>query len=102
MPTLPNVAAFIIDGTVVNVGALSTENDYEACHAALADQYDSILIAPAAGIGWEEYEPGKVRMPSPFPSWVWNGDEWEAPVPKPDDNYYWDETAGEWKPVEAS
>jgi len=32
---------------------------------------------------------------------VWNGDEWEAPVPKPDGNYWWDETAGEWKPVEA-
>ena len=102
MPALPKVRAIIDDGVVVNVAALSSENDYTQLKADLATQHDSVLEVAEAGIGWEEYEPGKVRMPSPFPSWVWNGDEWEAPVPKPDGNYYWDETAGEWKPVEAS
>ena len=85
MPALPNVAAYIIDGVVVNVGALSTENDYTAAHALLADQYDSILIVPAAGIGWEEYEPGKVRPPQPSPDCVWTGTEWDCPQPEPDE-----------------
>lgn len=42
------------------------------------------------------------RPESPFPSWVWNGNEWEAPLPYPDDGaeYVWDESLGEW--VEAS
>ena len=101
MPALPDVAAYIIDGIVVNVGALSTENDYAAAHAALADKFDSILIVPAAGIGWEEWEPGSLRPPSPYPSWSWDGGEWVAPVPKPDGDYSWDEGAQEWKPVEA-
>ena len=100
MPALPDVAAFIVDGVVVNVGALSTENDYVPMLAALADEYDSILIVPAAGIGWEEYEPGALRPPSPYPSWSWDGGEWVAPVPKPDGDFAWDEDAQEWKPVE--
>jgi len=102
MPALPKVLAIIDDGVVVNVAALSSENDYTQLKADLATQHDSVLEVAEAGIGWEEYEPGKVRMPSPFPSWVWDGDEWEAPVPKPDGPHEWDEAAGEWKPVEAS
>jgi hypothetical protein len=96
MPTLPNVLAIIDGGVVVNVAALSSENDYTQVKAHLASRHDSVLEVPAAGIGWEEYEPGKVRPPSPFPSWVWNGDEWEAPVPKPDGDYYWDESTQSW------
>jgi hypothetical protein len=84
MPALPNVAAYIIDGTVVNVSALSTENDYKAAHALLADSYDSILIVAEAGIGWEEYKPGKLRMPAPSPDCVWKekAQEWDCPAPE--------------------
>jgi hypothetical protein len=96
MPALPKVLAIIDNGVVVNVAALSSENDYTQLKADLATQHDSVLEVATAGIGWEEYSPGKVRMPSPFPSWVWNGDEWEAPVPKPDGDYYWDENTQSW------
>lgn len=39
--------------------------------------------------------------PSPFPSWVWDGQKWMPPVPVPDRGdeslcYYWDESAAEW------
>jgi hypothetical protein len=102
MPALDKVLAIVDGGVVVNVAALSSENDYTALKADLASKHDSVLEVPVAGIGWEEHEPGKVRPPSPFPSWTWNGDEWEAPVPKPDGDYMWDEAAGEWKPVEAA
>ena len=102
MPALPKVLAIIDGGVVVNVAALSSENDYTQLKADLTKQHDSVLEVATAGIGWEEYEPGTLRMPSPYPSWLWNGDEWEAPVPKPDGDYYWDEAAGEWKPFEVS
>lgn len=59
-------------------------------------------------IGWVE-EPGKKRLvqvcdvpklypPQPFPSWKWNGEEWEAPVPKKFDKpYKWNEEARQWE-----
>ena len=100
MPALPDVAAVIDGGVVVNVAALSTENDYTGWLDAMRAEHDSVLIVPAAGIGWEEYEPGALRPPSPYPSWTWDGGEWVAPVPKPDGDYWWDEGAQEWKPVE--
>ena len=86
MPPLPEVAAYIIDGIVVNVGALSTENDYKAAHAALADKFDSILIVPQAGIGWEEYKKGKVRPPQPSPDCSWDDKAavWVCPEPEPE------------------
>ena len=101
MPALPDVAAIIDDGVVVNVAALSTENDYSGWLTAMKAEHDSVLIVPAAGIGWEEYEPGSLRPPSPYPSWTWDGSAWVAPVPMPDDGgaYSWDEDAQDWKPV---
>ena len=86
MPALPVVLAIIDDGVVVNVAALSTENDYSALKAHLATQHDSVLEVAAAGIGWEEYEPGKVRMPQPGPDCVWDGTEWVCPEPESEDD----------------
>jgi hypothetical protein len=39
--------------------------------------------------------------PSPYPSWILddNGD-WNAPKPKPEGNYSWDEALGDWVIVE--
>lgn len=54
-----------------------------------------------AGVGYT-YDPllDAFIPPSPYPSWVLNGDSclWEAPIPFPDDgNYYvWDETTTQW------
>ena len=93
-------AALITAGVVVNV-AVYDEDTSAGWLAAVTPDYDEVRIVDEAGIGWTVEADG-LRPPSPFPSWVWNGDEWEAPVPKPDGDYYWDETAGEWKPVEAS
>jgi hypothetical protein len=79
MPALPNVLAIIDGGVVVNVAALSSENDYTQLKADLATRHDSVLEVPTAGIGWEEYEPGKVRMPQPFPDCVWEDESWVCP-----------------------
>ncbi len=35
----------------------------------------------------------------PFPSWIWNGEFWEAPVPYPQDDkfYHWNEDTQSWE-----
>jgi hypothetical protein len=67
--------------------------------------YNSSFRANYATIdGW--YDPVKdVFIPrKPFPSWVLNETtvKWEAPIPYPvdDNDYYWDETSGNWKTYE--
>ena len=85
MPALPNVLAIIDGGVVVNVAALSSENDYTALKAHLASRHDSVLEVAAAGIGWEEYVTGKVRPPKPGPDCTWNSKDavWVCPEPEP-------------------
>lgn len=38
------------------------------------------------------------RPEQPYPSWTWEGGEWAAPEPYPDDGeeYVWDETSNTW------
>ena len=38
------------------------------------------------------------RPPQPYPSWIWNGEIWEAPVPYPEGggSYVWNEDTQEW------
>ena len=86
MPALPDVAAMVDGGVVVNVAALSTENDYSAWLTAMKAAHDSVLIVPAAGIGWEEYKKGKVRPPQPNPDCSWDDKAavWVCPQPEPE------------------
>lgn len=43
---------------------------------------------------------GEFRSPVPYPSWVWDGTEYQPPVPQPEATpgfgWDWDESAGEW------
>jgi len=41
------------------------------------------------------------RPESPYASWVWNGDYWEAPIAKPEDTnkYKWNESITNWEEV---
>jgi hypothetical protein len=54
-----------------------------------------------AGIGYTYDEHRDAFIPpTPYPSWVLNGQTclWEAPIPYPDDGgmYYWDEESQSW------
>jgi hypothetical protein len=51
MPELPKVLAMIDGGVVVNVAALSSENDYTQFKAEMSAQHDSVLEVAAAGLG---------------------------------------------------
>lgn len=53
-----------------------------------------------AGIGYYyDSQRDAFISPKPFPSWVLNEETclWEAPVSKPDGNWYWDEETTSWK-----
>lgn len=54
-----------------------------------------------AGIGWTYIERLGFYPPKPFESWLLNGLTWEAPKPKPEGNYDWDEAVLDWISVEA-
>jgi hypothetical protein len=87
-------AALIRDGVVVNA-AVYDEDTSADWLAAVSPEYDEVRIVDEAGVGWTVEAEG-LRMPAPFPSWVWSGSEWEAPMPKPDGEFVWDEAAGVW------
>lgn len=96
---VPQVAAIIDAGVVVNVAALSTQNDYTGWVTAMEAAHDEVRLVEVAGIGWTVESDG-LRPPSPYPSWTWDGTAWVAPVPKPEGNHVWDENTGSW--IEAS
>lgn len=49
---------------------------------------------------WEYYR-GDFRPTSPYPSWSWDGEEWQSPIPKPDgDQWVWIEDALDWVYIE--
>jgi len=56
-----------------------------------------------AGIGFTYDEELEAFIPpQPFESWVLNEDtfQWDAPIPRPEGDYHWDEDAGDWIAVE--
>lgn len=51
--------------------------------------------SPGVGNGWS-YVDGVFIPPQPFQSWTWDGESWVAPEPKPEGDYAWDESLGQW------
>lgn len=46
-------------------------------------------------IGWTMEVDGW-RPPPPYPSWSWDGQYWQAPIPDPLDGSVWDEDSLSW------
>lgn len=59
-------------------------------------------LDPRPGVNWTVHPDG-YRPPTPYPSWVWNGGAWEAPVPMPTEpgSLVWDEDTLSWLEVTA-
>jgi hypothetical protein len=60
--------------------------------------YNGTIRKQFAGIGYS-YDPisDVFIKPQPFPSWQLNDNfDWEAPVPKPEGNYVWEEDSQSW------
>ena len=50
------------------------------------------------GIGYDyNADTNTFTPPKPFPSWVWNGSAWVAPVNKPDSMLKWNEINQSWE-----
>jgi hypothetical protein len=60
--------------------------------------YNGKIRKQYAGIGFSYDSTNDVFIsPQPFPSWSLNNNfDWQAPKPRPEGNYYWDEELGEW------
>ena len=60
--------------------------------------YNNNIRKQYAGIGFTYNEEADVFIaPQPYPSWSLDANhDWQAPTPKPDGNYYWDETSLSW------
>ena len=66
---------------------------------------DAILTVWAKNAGQEYSDTVTFTVPrpdQPYPSWAWNGEWWEPPVPYPDDGgrYEWDEEGQQWATVD--
>lgn len=65
--------------------------------------YTLFLWAENNGERFEkEFEFTTPRPKQPYPSWTWDGEIWNPPVPRPDDDklYEWDEEAQNWVEAE--
>jgi hypothetical protein len=65
----------------------------------LETSYASTTRKNYAGIGYTYDEARDAFIPpTPYPSWVLDEAtcRWDAPTPKPDGEYVWDEQAGDW------
>ena len=65
-------------------------------------EYELYLWAENGGVSFEKTVSFNTPRPEqPYPSWVWDGEKWNPPVPRPDDSqeYTWDEDAQQWEPI---
>lgn len=67
----------------------------------LQTSYNKNFRGNYAGIGMS-WNGSVFHGPSPYPSWVLDGQGvWQAPTPKPEGEYYWDEPTLAWVAVNA-
>lgn len=98
------IYAFVDEGVVSNTVVI---NDPQVVKQ-LKKQHDDVVLVgqdSRAGIGYT-YSPDEgFRPPKPFPSWVWNKENfWEAPVAAPEpsnadnpETFEWNESDGSWQ-----
>ena len=60
--------------------------------------YNNKIRKQYAGIGYKYDTNADVFIaPQPYPSWsLDNNFDWQAPIEKPEGNWYWDEEIGNW------
>jgi len=96
-----------IDSTniVLRVLAFADDKDIQWITERLSGQWiesSKEIRKTLAGVGnTYDSEKDEFIRAKPFPSWILNEEnfEWEAPTPKPDGDYYWDEETTSWVEV---
>lgn len=68
--------------------------------AEIAEEVTGLVAVETNGEPWVDWmlHGAEWRPPAPFPSWVWDGDTWVAPVLMPSDPgvWAWNEDAQTW------
>jgi len=64
--------------------------------------YNNNIRKQYAGIGYKyDVDADVFIAPQPFPSWsLDNNFDWQAPKPRPDGYWFWDELNLQWQPLE--
>ena len=93
--------AFIKDGEVVNVAVFDNPSEELLLIFKSEFDLDEILLATDQTAFGGTYDGVQFWKPQPYPSWIKNDIEWEAPVDYPADGkfYIWDESSQMWKEV---
>ena len=98
--------AEILDGTVQRVIVVHDNdetNGAQFCHNLFGGQWLQCSYTnrirkqfPGLGFTYDEVRDEFVA-PQPYPSWTLDGNnDWQAPTPKPEGDYYWSEAELEW------
>lgn len=87
------------NGVVVNAILWADHTPDQLIADGITDFQEVTDLDPMPGIGWTYSEADGFRPPQPFSSWSWNGVEWEAPTPKPEGEYLWNEETQTWDAI---
>lgn len=88
-----------IDNGVITNTFVADDSFVDLIRADHDDVVEVTNLSPQPGINWTVHPDG-YRPPTPYPSWVWSGTAWEAPVPKPSEgDWVWDEETSDWIPI---
>lgn len=80
------------DKKIINVVIGDNKEDVEEATGMTALETDG-----SPWIDWELQVDGTWRPPAPYASWSWDGSDWNAPVPMPEEgSWQWDEGSTSW------
>lgn len=98
-----NKYGIVKDNKIINT-ILVHPNDTESILPQIIEHHkadESVEIAGDLswlGIGCIKYN--NTWLPAKtYESWVWNGQNWQAPIPKPEGNHIWNEDIKAWIPI---
>lgn len=97
-----NIVVAVIVGKDENelIDGLDTETYYAqgTDYTVKRTSYNNRIRKQYAGIGYSYNPIADVFIaPQPFPSWTLDSNhDWQAPKPKPEGRFYWDEDKQEW------
>jgi hypothetical protein len=85
-PESESVGKLFIESLGINGEWLQTSSEIRKQYGYVDCTYDSVANV--------------FIVPKPFPSWSLDANhDWQPPTPKPDGNFYWDESSLSWLPV---
>lgn len=90
------------NGTIVNVILWADHTPDQLRADGITDFEEVTHLDDRPGIGWTWDSTHGYRVPKPYPSWLWDGVTWAAPVVEPSEGgpYRWNEETQNWDQVE--